>query len=104
MKTIFTESVVLQELDEKERRAILDQIKTEKLRGVVNVQRFKGLGEMNPAQLRETTMAPTTRRLIQLQLDGRNKAEKTLDLLLARKRSGDRKLWLGEKGDQADVG
>jgi topoisomerase-4 subunit B len=49
-------------------------------------------------------MAPTTRRLIQLQLDGRNKAEKTLDLLLARKRSGDRKLWLGEKGDQADVG
>ena len=91
-------------LDEKERRDILGHINAEKLRGAVNVQRFKGLGEMNPAQLRETTMAPGTRRLIQLQLDGRNKAEKTLDLLLARKRASDRKTWLGQKGDQADVG
>jgi len=91
-------------LDEKERRDILGHINAEKLRGAVNVQRFKGLGEMNPAQLRETTMAPGTRRLIQLQLDGRNKAEKTLDLLLARKRASDRKIWLGQKGDQADIG
>jgi topoisomerase-4 subunit B len=90
-------------LDEKERRNILSHIEKEKLRGTVNVQRFKGLGEMNPAQLRETTMNPATRRLIQLKFDRHTKAEETLDLLLARKRSGDRKIWLGEKGDQADI-
>jgi len=90
-------------LDEKERRNILSHIEKEKLRGTVNVQRFKGLGEMNPAQLRETTMNPATRRLIQLKFDRHTKAEETLDLLLARKRSGDRKIWLGQKGDQADI-
>ena len=90
-------------LDEKERRSILGHIEKEKLRGTVNVQRFKGLGEMNPSQLRETTMNPATRRLIQLEFDRHAKAEKTLDLLLARKRSGDRKIWLGRKGDQAEV-
>jgi topoisomerase-4 subunit B len=56
-------------LDEREKRGILDRIEAEKLRGKVNVQRFKGLGEMNPMQLRETTMAPDTRRLVQLVLD-----------------------------------
>ena len=90
-------------LDEKEQRNILSHIEKEKLRGTVNVQRFKGLGEMNPAQLRETTMNPATRRLIQLKFDRHTKAEETLDLLLARKRSGDRKIWLGQKGDQADI-
>jgi topoisomerase-4 subunit B len=90
-------------LDEKERRNILSHIEKEKLRGTVNVQRFKGLGEMNPAQLRETTMNPATRRLIQLKFDRHTKSEETLDLLLARKRSGDRKIWLGQKGDQADI-
>ena len=90
-------------LDEKERRNILSHIEKEKLRGTVNVQRFKGLGEMNPAQLRDTTMNPATRRLIQLKFDRHTKAEETLDLLLARKRSGDRKIWLGQKGDQADI-
>ena len=90
-------------LDEKEQQNILGHIEKENIRGAVNVQRFKGLGEMNPAQLRETTMNPATRRLIQLEFDRHTKAEKTLDLLLARKRSGDRKTWLGRKGDQAEV-
>ena len=78
-------------------------LETEKISGTVSVQRFKGLGEMNPIQLRETTMDPDTRRLIQLELDPRGRAEKMLDLLLARKRAPDRKAWLGEKGDQADL-
>ncbi len=90
-------------LDEDERKGVLDHIEAEKLSGAVSVQRFKGLGEMNPIQLRETTMDPDTRRLIQLELDPRGRAEKMLDLLLARKRAPDRKAWLGEKGDQADL-
>ena len=90
-------------LDEDERKGVLDHIEAEKLSGVVSEQRFKGLGEMNPIQLRETTMDPDTRRLIQLELDHRGRAEKMLDLLLARKRAPDRKAWLSEKGDQADL-
>ena len=90
-------------LDEDERKGVLDHIEAEKISGTVSVQRFKGLGEMNPIQLRETTMDPDTRRLIQLELDRRGRAEKMLDLLLARKRAPDRKVWLGEKGDQADL-
>jgi topoisomerase-4 subunit B len=90
-------------LDEREKKSVLERIKTENLRGTVNVQRFKGLGEMNPAQLRETTMDPTTRRLIQLNLDTGRKTDGMLDLLLARKRAGDRKTWLGKKGDQAEL-
>lgn len=90
-------------LDEREKKSVLERIKTENLRGTVNVQRFKGLGEMNPAQLRETTMDPTTRRLIQLNLDTGRKTDGMLDLLLARKRAGDRKAWLGKKGDQAEL-
>jgi topoisomerase-4 subunit B len=91
-------------LDEDERKGVLDYIEAEKLRGAVSVQRFKGLGEMNPLQLRETTMNPDTRRLIQLELGGRGRAEKTLDLLLVRKRAPDRKVWLGDKGNKADLG
>ena len=90
-------------LDEKERKAVLEQIKAEKISGVIGVQRFKGLGEMNPMQLRETTMDPNTRRLIQLSLGQRGRAEKILDLLLARKRAPDRKAWLNDKGDTAEL-
>ena len=90
-------------LDDAEKDAVLDRIKKDKLRGTVNVQRFKGLGEMNPAQLRETTMDPDSRRLIELTLDQGKKTDAMLDLLLARKRAPDRKDWLGKRGDQAEV-
>ena len=81
----------------------MDNIKKDKLRGTVNVQRFKGLGEMNPAQLRETTMDPDSRRLIELTLEQGKKTDAMLDLLLARKRAPDRKDWLGKRGAQAEV-
>ena len=90
-------------LDEKERKIIVDEIKAEQKSAVISVQRFKGLGEMNPIQLRETSMDPETRRLIQLNLDQRGQAEKILDLLLGRKRASDRKVWLNDKGDQAEL-
>jgi topoisomerase-4 subunit B len=67
------------------------------------VQRFKGLGEMNPMQLRETTMVPETRRLVQLTLDAGSKTDETMDMLLAKKRSSDRRIWLEKKGDQASI-
>lgn len=89
-------------LDEFERQGILDRIETEKMSGKVQVTRFKGLGEMNPGQLRETTMMPETRRLIQLSLD-LDTTDLVMDMLLAKKRSGDRKVWLEEKGDLAQV-
>ncbi|MBT1450307.1 DNA topoisomerase IV subunit B [Glaciecola sp. XM2] len=90
-------------LDESERQGILDRIEAEKKRGKVNVQRFKGLGEMNPLQLRETTMDPNTRRLVQLTSeDGENMLE-LMDMLLAKKRSPDRKAWLESKGNLAIV-
>ena len=92
-------------LDDAEKAGILDSIVAEKKRGKVNVQRFKGLGEMNPIQLRETTMATDTRKLVQLTLPGQgNKAEQVLDMLLAKKRSSDRKTWLEKKGDLANLG
>ena len=90
-------------LDEAEKQGFLDQIKTEKKRGNITVQRFKGLGEMNPIQLRETTMAPSTRRLIQLTLDNEKQAIKIMDMLLAKKRSLDRKKWLEANGDRAII-
>ncbi len=90
-------------LDEHERQGILDRIAAEKLRGKVSIQRFKGLGEMNPAQLRETTIHPDTRRLVQLTLDAGDDANRLLDMLLAKKRAADRKTWLQEKGDLAEV-
>ncbi|RDV27978.1 DNA topoisomerase IV subunit B [Alteromonas aestuariivivens] len=90
-------------LDEGEKQGILDRIEAENKRGKVNVQRFKGLGEMNPMQLRETTMDPNTRRLVQLTIDDVNEMLEMMDMLLAKKRSGDRKAWLESKGNMAEV-
>jgi topoisomerase-4 subunit B len=90
-------------LDESEKQGILDRIEAEKKRGKVGVQRFKGLGEMNPLQLRETTMDPNTRRLVQLTVDDAESMLEIMDMLLAKKRSGDRKEWLENKGNLADV-
>jgi topoisomerase IV subunit B len=90
-------------LDESEKKGILDRIEAEKIRGKVNVQRFKGLGEMNPLQLRETTMATETRRLVQLVLPPDEDADEMIDKLLAKARSGDRREWLMTSGDRAEV-
>jgi topoisomerase-4 subunit B len=92
-------------LDEAERTMLVDRIETEKKTAKITVTRFKGLGEMNPSQLRETTMAADTRRLVQLAVDGNGKTEAhdILDMLLAKKRSSDRRAWLETKGNLADV-
>ena len=90
-------------LDEDEKEGVLDRIAAEKKKGKVNVQRFKGLGEMNPMQLRETTMDPNTRRLVQLTIDELTPTVEMMDMLLAKKRSGDRKEWLENKGNKAIV-
>ncbi|WP_438951179.1 DNA topoisomerase IV subunit B [Porticoccus sp.] len=90
-------------LDEGEKRGLLDRIEAEKKRGKVNVQRFKGLGEMNPIQLRETTMDPDTRRLVQLTIDAGDDTNSLLDMLLSKKRAPDRKEWLEQSGNLADV-
>jgi topoisomerase-4 subunit B len=90
-------------LDEEEKTAILARIEAEKKRGKVNVQRFKGLGEMNPLQLRETTMDPNTRRLVQLTLDEEVETMEMMDMLLAKKRSPDRRQWLEDHGNKALV-
>ncbi|HEX7153782.1 MAG TPA: DNA topoisomerase IV subunit B [Thermoanaerobaculia bacterium] len=90
-------------LDDAERDGILARIEAEGIRGKVNIQRFKGLGEMNPNQLRETTMDPNTRRLVKLTLEDQESATATIDMLLAKNRSGDRKVWLTEEGNKADL-
>lgn len=87
-------------LDEDEKTGILARIDAEKKRGKVNVQRFKGLGEMNPLQLRETTMDPNTRRLVQLTIDDTSQTLEMMDMLLAKKRASDRREWLENKGDK----
>ncbi|HEY9183077.1 MAG TPA: toprim domain-containing protein, partial [Gammaproteobacteria bacterium] len=93
-------------LDEAERDLLLDRMEAEKKTGKITVTRFKGLGEMNPSQLRETTMAKETRRLVQLTVDGKTmgEAREVLDKLLAKKRASDRRDWLQDKGNLADLG
>lgn len=89
-------------LDESERQGVLDRIEAEKLSGKVQVTRFKGLGEMNPIQLRETTMSPQTRRLVQLTME-EEQTHSVMDMMLAKKRASDRKAWLEQNGDLAEV-
>jgi topoisomerase-4 subunit B len=90
-------------LDESEKNGVLNRIAAENKKGKVNVQRFKGLGEMNPLQLRETTMARDTRRLVQLTIDDYEGTAQVMDMMLAKKRANDRKNWLEEKGNLAEV-
>ncbi len=90
-------------LDARERQAILDVIAVEKKKGKITETRFKGLGEMNPLQLRESTIHPDTRRLVQLTIDSDAKTSKMMDMLLCKKRAADRKTWLEDKGDLASV-
>ena len=90
-------------LDDAERKGILDRIAAEKITGKVSVTRFKGLGEMSPSQLRETTMLPDTRRLVQLTISAKDKTDQLMDMLLAKKRSPDRRKWLEDKGNLAEV-
>ncbi|MBL4621415.1 MAG: DNA topoisomerase IV subunit B [Immundisolibacteraceae bacterium] len=90
-------------LDEAEKQGVLDRISAEKIRGTPNVQRFKGLGEMNPMQLRETTMDPDTRRLVQLTIDPDDDSTSLMDMLLSKKRAADRRYWIETKGDLAGL-
>ena len=90
-------------LDEVERDMLLDRIEAQRKKGKLTVTRFKGLGEMNPSQLRETTMAKETRRLVQLTVTENDNPDRMLDMLLAKKRAVDRREWLREKGNLADV-
>ncbi|HEV7775444.1 MAG TPA: DNA topoisomerase IV subunit B [Luteibacter sp.] len=90
-------------LDENEKRSMLERIEREKMKGAVSVTRFKGLGEMNAPQLRESTIHPDTRRLVQLTIEAEDGTHKLMDMLLAKKRAGDRKQWLEDKGDLATL-
>ncbi len=90
-------------LDEDEKKGILDHLKAEKKTGTPNIQRFKGLGEMNPPQLRETTMSPDTRRLVQLTIKDGDSVDELIDMLLAKRRAFDRKNWLETKGNLAEI-
>ena len=90
-------------LDETERQAILDKLEKESFKGKSKVTRFKGLGEMNPQQLRETTMNRDTRRLVQLSITENDDSDELMDMLLAKKRASERREWLENKGDLAEV-
>ncbi|MEO1321309.1 MAG: toprim domain-containing protein, partial [Pseudomonadota bacterium] len=90
-------------LDDAERDAIIEALPADKRRNKITVTRFKGLGEMNPPQLRETTMNPDTRRLVQLTIAGANNTDQTLDMLLSKKRAADRRAWLETSGNLASL-
>ncbi|BBO80304.1 DNA topoisomerase IV subunit B [Desulfosarcina ovata] len=90
-------------LDEAEKTAIVRRMQKKKPNTKINVQRFKGLGEMNPAQLRETTMAPDTRRLVRLTMEEDEATYATMDMLLGKKRAADRRQWIEESGDLAEI-
>ena len=90
-------------LDDDERSAHLKKIKEQKINGKLTVTRFKGLGEMSPAQLRETTMKNETRRLVQLTINTEDGTDEMLDMLMAKKRYQDRRKWLEEKGNLAEL-
>jgi topoisomerase-4 subunit B len=90
-------------LDEHEKQGILDRLEAEKRRGKISVTRFKGLGEMNPLQLRETTMAPDTRRLVMLTIEEMDDTVERMDMLLGKKRAADRRVWLETYGNMADI-
>jgi topoisomerase-4 subunit B len=90
-------------LDDAERDAYLHRLEAEKIKAKPQVTRFKGLGEMNPSQLRETTMDPRTRRLVQLTLDAADQTDSLMDMLLAKKRAADRREWLEQKGNLVEV-
>ena len=94
---------VMYALDETERDQMLKKIEKDSPRTKPSVTRFKGLGEMNPSQLRETTIDPRTRRLVQLTIEDQDETDKLMDMLLAKKRAGDRRDWLEEKGNLAEV-
>jgi len=94
---------VLYALDDEERDATLKRLTEERARVKPVVTRFKGLGEMNPPQLRETTIDPRTRRLVQLTIEAKDQTDKLMDMLLAKKRAGDRRDWLESKGNMAEV-
>ena len=90
-------------LDEEEKRLLLEKIEREKMKGALAITRFKGLGEMNPQQLRESTIHPDTRRLVQLTNEDDGETRGLMDMLLAKKRASDRKAWLEQKGDLATL-
>ena len=90
-------------LDENEKESIVKKIKKQNSKIKIDIQRFKGLGEMNPSQLRETVMKPETRRLVQLTLSSSDNANSVFDLLLSKKRAPDRKEWLEKKGNLAEI-
>jgi len=90
-------------LDDAEREHVIKRIEAENRRGKIDVQRFKGLGEMNPSQLRDTTMAPQTRRLVRLTLSKQDGTTGVMDMLLAKRRSPDRRVWLEKHGDKAEL-
>ena len=90
-------------LDEKEKEIIVNEFKKKKGKPKINIQRFKGLGEMNPSQLRETVMDPQSRKLVNLTISSSDNANSVMDLLLSKKRSSDRKEWLEKKGSLAEI-